>query len=47
MITLIVALLIQFGYLSSPAEWNSLDVTQQQDMRGKVINRDITLYEMV
>jgi hypothetical protein len=41
MITLIVTLLIQFGYLSNAAEWNGMNAAEQQEMRGKVVVHDI------
>jgi len=41
MITLIVTLLIQFGYLSNAAEWNSMNAAEKQEMRGKVVVHDI------
>lgn len=43
MITLIVALLIQFGYLSNAAEWNGMNAAEQQEMRGKVVVKDLML----
>jgi hypothetical protein len=43
MITLIVTLLIQFGYLSNAAEWNGMNAAEQQEMRGKVVTWDIVL----
>ncbi len=43
MITLIVTLLIQFGYLSNAADWNGMNAAEQQEMRGKVVVKDLML----